>query len=621
MPSGFLYNIKAIVDKESFQQGIRELEKLEQSSKRMLAGIAGMATGAVASATIAGQVAQQELKVARSIGVSTEALSSWKIAANVAGASANGLIGSLSSLETKMQHLKIGQVDKGLAKNLGLMGLNYGDFAKMSSEDRMRAVFNKADSMKDQELAATLVGDILGQAGKDYYDSLKLAGKSYDEQVNEARKLNFVTEKNRREASIFAMEMRGIKEAGKSITMLLGNEIGAALTPTVRKVKNYLIENRNSIQKGITGIVQNVGSAFNAIAGAIGKVAPYVESLIDKFGGLDQVIIKVGLGFATFKFMQVAGGLKSLISGVNLLKVAMGGLSKGLMGAGLFMLLDEVVAHARGGKTVIWDVLIPALDKLKDELGIDIDLSGMVDGLKGIVEQLGKLAGESFKSSIELIKDLAGLMKSLINGDYEKAGENIKKFFLDWADGMKNIFTGGADLTKNVMETMTGDEITAGEVAKILLIPGYGLVKVAKNITGDKEEKSVSAGGGGGGAWVAGEPAKSKDKKSKEKPSKGKTNDAVFTPDGRVTSVSPDDWLFAVKNVSDLAGAFFPGYVNNNTQSESNIVINQNFTIENARGGEAASFIQQQAYRGTSDALRQTLKSGVHNLQLMTGTK
>ena len=592
MPSGFLYSVKAIVDKESFQQGIRELEKLEQSSQRMLKGIAGLGAAAIGSATIAGKVAQEELKVARAIGVSSEALSSWKIAANVAGASASGLIGTLSSLENKMQHLKIGQVDRGLARNLSLMGIGYGDFAKMSSEDRMRSVFNKADSMKDQELAATLIGDILGQAGKDYYDSLKLAGKSFDEQVNEARKLNFVTERNRREASLFAIEMRGVKEAGKSITLLLGSEIGAALTPTVRKVKNYLIDNRNAIQKGITGTVQTVGAAFNAIAGAIGKVAPYVEGLIDKFGGLDKVIIKVGLGFATIKFMQVAGGITSIIRGVNLLKVAMGGLTKGLLGGALYLIFDDLITHFQGGESFIFDDLLPALEKLKEDLGLgDVDFSGFVKGLKDITTELGKLAGNSLKTSIDLLKDLASIIRALMDGDTEKLGQNIKQFFKDWSDGMKEFTKGSGNIAGTVYKAMTGNELTPKEYAKMMFIPGYGLVQVIDNLSGGKD-----------------------------KASKGTKNDAVFTPDGRVTSVSPDDWLFAVKNVSDLAGAFYPG-VTNNTQNDSAIIITQNFTIENARGGEAGAIIKQQAYRGPSDALTQNLRNGMHNLQLMSGTR
>lgn len=770
MPSGFLYSIKAIVDKTSFEDGIRELEKLEQSTKRMMKGIAGLAAGAVASATIAGQVAQQELKVAKAVGVSGEALASWKVAANIAGASASGLIGTLVSLENKMQHLKLGQVDTGLAKNLAMMKLNYGDFAKMNAEDRMRAVFNQADQMDDQKLAATLVGDILGQAGREYYDSLKLAGKSFDEQVNEARKLNFVTERNRKEASIFAMEMRGVKEAGKSITTLLGSEMGAALTPTVRKIKNYLIENRTQIQKGIQGIAQTTGAVFEAISGAIAKVEPFVKNLIDRFGGLDQIIIKVGLGFASLKFVQIAGGIRSIISGVNLLKVAIGGIGKGLIAGGLYLIFDDIITHFQGGKSVIFDKILPALDEVKKALGFDdVDFSGFIQGLEKVIATLGKLAGEHIVNVLHLFKDLADLIKNLIGGDFDKVGENLKRFFKDYKEGLNSLFgmnseeyRKGADEAKEKGANKAGQfiagagsaiaESPAGKVGQFIAdkVPGYsaGINWVADKIdmaTGlkekpekkQKEKKQKDENSPGffqkakqnDAAIFTGkkeaepgktEPAKviatkteqpavtktpvaepkvsekiveSKEKleknnttlksisekekntektvekqaiekitgsttpeepktgtpatvqsaapkedkkgfkdkvlsffgfdKEKEKETGAKINDGVISPEGKVTSVSPDDWLIAVRNIEDLAGAFMPGntYNNTTTAQDTSVTINQTFNVQSARESDMGSSLLEKAYRGTADALKQTLKASALNLQLMPGTR
>ncbi|MBR5007888.1 MAG: hypothetical protein IKY09_02805, partial [Methanocorpusculum sp.] len=371
----FLYDVKAIVDKASFAEGIRELQKLEQTSKKLITGIAGVAASVISSATIAGEVATQELKVAKAIGTSTEALSSWKIAANVAGASASGLIGQLSALESKMQHLKTGVVDTSLAKNLGMLGVGYGDFAEMDTEDRMRTVFHQADQMEDQKLAATLVGDILGQAGQDYYLSLQMSGKSIEQQLAEAKQLNFVSEQNRKEAALFTSEIRAVKEAGKSITMLFGTEIASALTPTVRTIKNYLITNRDAIRKGIAGFAQQTATVFNMIAGIIGKVAPIVTGLIDKFGGLDKIIIKVGIGFASMKLMQVAGGIKAIVSGINLLKAGLGGLAMG----GLFLIFEDIINHFMGGNSFIFDRLLPKIKELKEEFNIHIDTQTFKD--------------------------------------------------------------------------------------------------------------------------------------------------------------------------------------------------------------------------------------------------
>lgn len=598
MPSGFLYSVKAIVDKASFSEGIGELQKLEQTSKRLITGIAGAATAAISSATIAGEVATQELKVANAIGVSSEALSSWKIAANIAGASAGGLIGQLVSLESKMQHLKTGVVDSNLAKNLGLMGIGYGDFANMDSETRMRSVFNQANQMEDQELAATLIGDILGQAGQDYYQSLKLSGKSIDQQLAEAKKLNFVSNQNRKEAALFASEVKSIKEAGKSITMLFGSEMAAALMPTVKTVKNYLINNREQIRKGIQGFAQNIGAVFNAIAGVFEKVTPLITGLIDHFGGLDDIIIKVGIGIASMKLVSVAGGIMSIVKSINLLKAGLGGIAS----AGLFLIIDDVVGHFQGKRSFLFDELPSMFKKLKETLKLDfnIDLDKIANGLKKIGEEIAKFSTSSIKTSLTLLKDLWTIFKDLISGDWEKLGEDMKKYLKDWKDGLDKMFdlSGVSQAAKDAYSeglTKTGSKLKGALGALDAAqrkIPLYHIYYewMMDSVFGQGKEDD-------------------------------KVNDGIIQPSGKITHVSPDDWVFAVKDVADLAGGLLPSTVNttnNSTNAPVSYVINQNLSVgSNARMQE----VKQMAYTGTAEALKQNVFNASQRMQMMPGTR
>lgn len=599
---GFFYSVKAVVDKASFESGRQELAKLEQSGKRLIAGFTAAGAALVGAAKIAGNVAQSELKVARSIGASTDALSKWKTAANIAGASANGLIGAMAGIENKMQHLKTGTVDMNLAKNLGLMGIGYGDFADMDAEDRMKAVFNKADSMDDQKLAATLVGDILGQAGREYYDSLKLSGKTLEQQLKEAQSLNFMTEKNRKEAAAFASEFNAVKEAGKSIVQLIGSDIAAELTPLARKIKTYLMTNRDAIRRGITGLAKGAGSVFNAIAGAIGKVAPFVEKLIDRFGGLDKVIIKLGVGFGAMKLMQFAGGLKSMISGLNLLKLALGGLSRGLMAGGLFLVLEDLMYYFAGGESLIGRVL-PKIKEFVKELGFDdIDFSKLVQGLKDVGAELAKLTGNAFSAAIKLFSDLALIIKSLVSGDMDKLSENLNKFFNDWKQGLIDVF--------NLNEVGKTGKDAFDETLK----SGGSKVDAVLNAInkGTREIPIVGPVYGAlsdGTEWVV------------NKATGKKAEDGIIQPDGRLINISPDDWVFAAKNVEDMASAFIPrGMTTNNSMSApASYVINQSFTVNG--GNSTPQAVRAEAYKGTSAALQNNLKNAARIMQLMPGTR
>jgi len=629
MPSGFLYNVKAVVDKASFESAKQELSKLEATSKKMMLGLTGLAAGMVGAATVAGNLAQQELKVSRAVGISSDAMSKWKVACNIAGASANGLFSALSSLETKMQHLKTGSIDMGLAKNLGVLGIGYGNFANMDSEQRMAAVFNQASAMSDQRLAATLVGDVLGEAGKEYYETLKMAGVSLDKALKDAKALNYVTEQNRKEAAIFTMEVRSIKEAGKSIMQLFGSELGKALTPTATKIKNYLITNKDKIQKGIQGISKTVGQVVESISGVIAKIAPVVEGLIDKFGGLDKVIIKLGVGFASLKLMQFAGSLKTILTSINLLKAGLGGIGKGLMGAGLYLLLDDLMVYFSGGDSLTGDIL-KFLDEVKQKFGFDDKLKDLTKALQDLFATFDKdafsknfqkffdfltlIAGNTIATGIRNIGNLMKILTSLLTGDYKGAADAVKDLFLGLGQYVVGNATGQSVIDieqsrQEIKQRRQEEQKTAKKIESSADFTG----KTWNQLTDEERAVLVRA---------VRDPNVNLDAMGISEnllntvKSIYHIQDGIISPNGRVTSVSPDDWVFAVKDIGNLASAFIPQNTNNNSMTT---VINQNFEINGAR--DIVEAVRVQAYNGAREAIRANVNQGTRYMQLMSGVR
>lgn len=94
--------------------------------------------------------------------------------------------------------------------------------------------------------------------------------------------------------------------------------------------------------------------------------------------------------------------------------------------------------------------------------------------------------------------------------------------------------------------------------------------------------------------------------------------DGIMRPDGTITQVAPDDWVFAARNVSDLAKAFIPGAIaaGGGTAQYS---ITQNFTITGSN--DIPQVIKQQAYRGTQEGLMAIMAQSSQRLQMMSGTR
>lgn len=97
-----------------------------------------------------------------------------------------------------------------------------------------------------------------------------------------------------------------------------------------------------------------------------------------------------------------------------------------------------------------------------------------------------------------------------------------------------------------------------------------------------------------------------------------KLKDGIMRPDGTVTQVAPDDWVFAARNVSDMARAFIPQNYTS-MQSAGEYTINQTFNIQG--GSDMPQILRQQAYKGTQEGLLEVMNQSSRRLQLMSGTR
>ena len=190
----------------------------------------------------------------------------------------------------------------------------------------------------------------------------------------------------------------------------------------------------------------------------------------------------------------------------------------------------------------------------------------IVDGIKKAADGVGKVA-----------EGTALILTKLINwGTSDKGKQTIS--------GIKGVFSAATSTTKNLAE-----DIWTGNWEKAFLdyVNGFeDMYESGKNI------------------FKGFVPTQ-------------ETKDGILRPDGTLTQVAPDDWVFAVRNVGDLAKAFIPqGIIAPAGASE--YVINQTFNISG--GSDMPQVLRQQAYQGTQDALM-LMQQSSNRLQLMSGTR
>lgn len=488
---GFFVKLGVKIDDSEFDKAERRLKSLfgvgrGSGLRRRITVVTSSLFGL---AKAAGSIETSNLKMASAIDISRTSLDSWKNAASMAGVSGNRLAASMASVESKMRQLKLGVVDQGLAKNLGFLGIGYGEFASMDSDQRMKAVFGAAGGMADQETAAELVSQILGQGGREMYDYIRLTGQSLDGMLEESKQLVFQTDDSRKKAVEFNAEFNKLGRAVASLGFFAVGEVAAAFTPMARGMKEFLKAHKELIQSGIMTTARTIKGLFDTIGRIGSTVGPVLVGVFGRIGKAIQGTMPYKFVEDFFYFLQGKGSALGVVVN-NWSKIR-----DNIFGDKNHFLpewLNEPVKLSIGWVDDAWSLLKDAAfgDKTFGQLvdehtsGFKVLMTlGLVAGAKGIFEQamkknlgFGFAAGESgvFAAAMTITANLVAA---------EHGG--------DWSSFWGQVGTGmaAALLVYGITRSPTAAIWTFTIVPKLLPPEisekiGNGLVSMGKSFTG-----------------------------------------------------------------------------------------------------------------------------------------
>lgn len=258
---------------------------------------------------------------------------------------------------------------------------------------------------------------------------------------------------------------------------------------------------------------------------------------------------------------------------------------------------------------------------------IAANITKFSDALTKIGTALKPFLGDAFKMAVEQINNLTQMVANLVSGDWEGAASNLGKVFGSLEEGIAtwwDRFTGKDEKTvqdnKNKRQTLKEvgnkleelyesayEEKNAGakksdgtyEWGKLQNLTNSDLATNSALRTALMEYQRA---GGDVALW---------------KQVRG-IKDGIISPTGQITQVAPDDWVFAARNIGDMAQMFFPAMARGMGAGTQSVVLNQTLNIS---GNNTSAFeIKMAAYSGAQKALNQIDVSGQRRL-LMPGTK
>ena len=534
---------------------------VRNSSAIIAAGLGAISIGA--SKTQTGQAA-----LANVIGITAHSMDKIRVSVKLLGADSKGVTNEMAALENRIQRMnvkgdKIDEVSTAFARLRQEAARTNKEFEDITHE--------KFIAMNADQRFLTLMQ--MAEAVKD-----KTAAGIFISDLLGGASADFLNRLNLTGMSVGTVMKKadGISTVDEtSVKKALGFQNELNTTTTI--AQSYALDFGSNIAAQLTPVLKDLNDflynnkdtikkTLDTIADGVGKVVSAVE-IITKW-------LAPKTGGAVKETLNVGSDLQGMIDGYNKIQEGKERGDAATIAEGQ-RLVEEHKEHA--GKTILGESLYNERQEKLDEISAqyverqeeinknDKGLLKLWNSTKNVVYTAGKKVGTEFQ-----------IGNARINGAQSLAeNERIIKL--------------SEQLVQLTMKGNTFNKVNLNELSP-------DMQQEAKDLGLEKFSRYINL--------------------------TGSIQDGIIRPNGQITQVAPDDWVFAARNIGDLASAFIPeSLIHQHTMNApQDIVINQTINITSPTD-LLPQTIKEQAHSGAYDALKQVMTEGHRRLALMTGMR
>lgn len=365
-------------------QGLEgQLQKLQPQFQKvaLVSGAAFAAvTGAVGLAVHSFADAGDELaKMAQRTGISVEALSELKYAADLSGTSIDAI--ELSSKKLSLAIVDLARGSQGAVDAFGLIGLSLKDLQGLKPEDAFMKVAGAVASIEDPTIKAAAAVNIFGKNGTDLIPLLNGGAEGLAKMRDEAKRLGvtFTTEAAQASEefndnlSRLGASFKGIQYAVASAFLPALNNLVQTITPIISKIADFTREHKGLVVAIVTSIAVFTGlvTVFSTLLAVIPAVVAGLRLLgIASSTALGPIGLVIGaVSILAGLFVSASVSSNKAAEGISSVDAA----TKGMSGA-LSTSLGDIAASSDAMKQLAQDAKDTAA-KIKD---VETNISAII---------------------------------------------------------------------------------------------------------------------------------------------------------------------------------------------------------------------------------------------------
>ncbi|GHT30676.1 hypothetical protein FACS1894214_0980 [Planctomycetales bacterium] len=317
-------------------------------------------------------------KMSQRTGMSAEALSELKYAADLSGTSIEDIESSIKKMQ--MLLMEAGEGSKTANDKLFNLGLTFQKLSKLSPEEQFETLLERISKLPEAKRAAAAM-DVLGKSASGLVPLINSGAAGIAEMRKEAQKLGLTMSTEDAKSAAKLTDAIGRLQ---NVFKAFANSIGAALAPELSRLANLLAKTVSNAVKwikenkewiilfakitaavfglsavifalgiAITGFGAVVGAVFSAAAGLVGLLGSAIAFVISPLGLLITAVTGLG-GYFLYEFGVVNDAVEWLKQSFGSLSDTVSKAWSGIMNAIAAGRLDLALAVAVSGLKLVW---------------------------------------------------------------------------------------------------------------------------------------------------------------------------------------------------------------------------------------------------------------------------
>ena len=341
------------VDEEGAKRAEKIFEGLKKGAAFVVAGVGAVAGALTLVAKQTADAGDDIAKTSARLNISAKALQELEFAGSSAGIPVTNLRDSLKDLTKNLGEVARG--NKTAAQNFAQMGVSVRDAnGKIrSSEDVLGSIAEQFAKVKDPARQAALASSVMGESGAMLAPLLRQGQAGIQALREEAVKYGAVIDGPTLKASEDFQDAQ--QRLGVVITSLrnsLGGKLLPILIESANATRDWLLANRELVERGIKGTVEAVRSLLET-AGRLARVIAENRRIITIFATVvlgSLLLVKVNaliVAFNALTFAQIRAAAIPIIMGAAFIALA----------AIIALVIEDVYEFVTGGESAIGNLL------------------------------------------------------------------------------------------------------------------------------------------------------------------------------------------------------------------------------------------------------------------------